>query len=145
MHQDSAKSNVFGIEAPHKWWCRVSGLSSAHTTLHIDVIRLQDNKSTPPFSEVFFLSFRKVAFFSGWMTWIGANFRISNMDEKLEFVQNQLLGRGIVNSEQLRMDIDIGIDLLRLYSLESADGKQIRILANGAAKMDKDNNILLEA
>jgi hypothetical protein len=100
MNTQDKLNNVFQIYEPEKWWCSVSGLSSAHTVLRIDVIRRTED-SHSYFDEVIFLEFRKVAYYSGWMTWVGANFRLASEEEKLHFV------RSLRQDKQLPNEVDI--------------------------------------
>jgi hypothetical protein len=65
MNSSTSTDNIFKIDNPNEWWCRVNSLTSAHSTMRIDVIR---KDTTPHFSEVLPIELRKVAYFSGWMT-----------------------------------------------------------------------------
>jgi hypothetical protein len=122
--------NIFGIPNPTEWWCRVSHLASVHTTMRVDVI--QQNQITP-FGEMLHLDFSKVQYFSGWMIWTGANFRLASDEEKLAFVASN------VSEENVQF-----FDLSRLYIADAKDGKVVQIVANAARCVDKDNNTLLE-
>ncbi|MBZ0282185.1 MAG: hypothetical protein K8L97_15700 [Anaerolineae bacterium] len=141
MSWAAESKNIFKIDKPQDWWCRVSGLASAHTTLRIDVIRLQKEQA-PHFSEIMYLEFRKVAYFSGWLTWANADFRRAIDEEKARLIRNVSLTRVDLSDDELIHSSEFGI--LTLFVADGGEGKQTQILANAARLLDKKNNTLLE-
>ena len=133
--------NVFQIDSPEQWWCRISSLASAHTVMRIDVIKLRDNDRVSDFSEVFPLEFRKVAYFSGWMTWVGADFRIAAEVDKLRFLRSVQSVDPPVSDEQLSASYEFRD--LQLFTVQATEGIQIRILANAACRLDKHNKLII--
>ncbi len=125
-------SIIFQISNPHSYWCRVSHLASAHSTMQVDVFRFNSKFV----DRAFVLYFRKVEFFAGWLTWIGADFRLATDDEKLEFIRS--------NATNEPNDDELLVGTVGLFVCIGEQGKNVRILANGAGIADSNDNLLVE-
>lgn len=141
MSVDSTSRNIFKINNPQRWWCRVSSLASAHSTMRIDVVHLKEENKAD-FSEILYLEFRKVAYFSGWLTWINAGFRRAEGAEKASFLRSIIDTREDFPDEQFISSSEFGT--LTLFVAEGNQGKRTYIFANAARLSDSSNNTLFE-
>jgi hypothetical protein len=124
MEQNPLAENIFNINAPSEWTCRVRGLANAHSVLYIDIIhKLQG------YDNVLTVTFRKVLYYSGWLSWEGANFIIFPENDKKTLMENSTMN----GYEDFHDDYT-------LFGIKFEDGKDIRILANAGAIFDKDQN-----
>lgn len=86
--------NVFKLEDPDAWYCRVERFVSGHGMLDIELT----NRNT---QEHLYIGFRKVSYLlSGPMRWQGANFRAFDLDDKAVsgFLSNHPMPRSIMDS-----------------------------------------------
>jgi hypothetical protein len=91
----------------------------------------------------FFLKFRKVAYFSGWLHWIGANFRIASNEEKYRFMREVLHFRDFSDEELDEQTCDTGkFRDLRLFIAEGEENKHIHLIANAGGSFDSQGNML---
>src|SRR5438552_1790672 len=103
----NASDNIFKIDNPSECWCRVSSLVSAHTTMRIDVIPMHQ-ETIPSFGDNMYLEFRKVKYFSGWLGWVGADFRRAGDEEKATFIRSVSATNSDLSDEELIYSQDFG-------------------------------------
>ncbi|HEX2619114.1 MAG TPA: hypothetical protein VHL11_03175 [Phototrophicaceae bacterium] len=84
MHSDDTGDNIFKISDPETWWCRITHVSDGHKLMTIELNRLNELNQFN-YNEKIHITFRKVMYFSGPMSWIGANFRLAQNDELVKF------------------------------------------------------------
>lgn len=140
----SANSNIFNLDHPTEFWCRVSSLVSAHTTMRIDIIPAKQD-TIPLFGENMYLEFRKVQYFSGWLGWMGANFRQADVKEKAQFIRKvSHLGKDYETLPDSELVLVSEFATFTLFIVESRTGLLTYILANAGRLVDKNNQTILE-
>ena len=109
--------NVFGVENPDSYECRVKRYDSRLSYLEI-YMRPLDQSSLP--ESFFSFVFNAVEYFEGTMTWIGANFRIASPAECIHIARKMPYQHKMSDQEIL--------DFYDLYVVET-NQLQIKILA----------------
>jgi hypothetical protein len=130
------KENIFGVNKPDEWHCRMVGYATLHNTMAI--IAKHPNKELEPF----LVTFRHVTYFSGTTNWVGANFCRAEMRELLNLWRIINTKIQALSDEELEYKFDQSA--LGLYVVKTSYSP-FHIIANWGTKHDDVYPYELEA
>lgn len=119
---ENTKSNVFSFSNPDELECVVEDHNVSHSVMHIKIFDPMSRESR-------ILEFQLVHYFSGPLSWTGANFQIRPWQECVELLR-ALNKMQHLNDMTLEMQREIGEKHFHLYTISAVNPKmEIRILA----------------
>ena len=130
-------SNIFRLSDPDSWYCGIIHLASGHGLLQIKL----SNKTVT--NEARQIEFAHAIYFSGWVTWRGADFRIGTDSEYIDVIRqgtpkyNHLSDQVLLNTHPY--------DYSRLFICKTVDNELIRIVANGGWIKNAEGKTLVQA
>ena len=124
------EENIFQIDKPDEWHCSVERFSNSQNMLRIELQNIERK------TQQMYLIFRKVRYFTGWMSWIGANFTAGSDNECYA-----LLNKGILEHKQLDRKV-YRFSNLTLFQVHGVQGKHIQIIANAGGLENADGNMI---
>lgn len=128
---EKIQENIFGLEDPDSWGCKVDYYISGHSQLGIRAYNenLDENIN---------LGFEDVEYFSGSIDWTGANFCLHSREECIKFWTNYRPGfqntvNMLVESNMMRMF------KWKLYSIPTNEGNLVYIIAGNGGLSHANN------
>lgn len=128
--------NIFKIPNPGEWGCRVTNFSTGHGLVKIRLINKWETNGPSH------LEFSHVTYFSGWMSWKGADFRLATNDELVALLRRVLLGIEEISDAELLGLSRFGTN--SLFICNAVDTDPIYIVSNGAWSLDAKGVLLVE-
>jgi len=129
--------NAFNISNPSEWYCTVLHLQKGDTnTLKIKLSH-QSSSDSP-----LYIEFRRVIFYSGWLSWKGADFKIPSEEDYLDFVLSRTRAYDIKQRQELLQPSELGN--FRLLTCLGNDETTIHIICNAAWSLNSNGKILAE-
>ena len=120
-------NNIFELPDPQNWGCKIVHVTDGHSILSIEMLNLKTKQRL-------MLGFRKVAFFSGWTTWIGANFTMKSDAELRKFAETK--------TKTLTHELEVHIAELNLYTCTPINKTAFEIIANAGWCQDMAGNLM---
>lgn len=133
---EKSPHNIFNLPHPEQWWCKVESYTQTHGVLRLNMIRSNDDPNQP-FSEILRVEFRKVVYFSGWLSWQGANLNVMSDEFKNQFLQRH---NGSANSQTDTMLYDA----YSLFEFEMNSDAKIHLLANAVRSVSEENKTAIQ-
>ncbi len=134
MNPNSSEANIFKLPDPDNWYCKVISYPYAMTNLKI--------QADHPDGSVLFLEFRNIVYFSGWLSWKGIRFRVTEDEELLQFVRTTTSHFDALTSRELLSPSKLGV--FKLFVGQGSENTSIRLIANAARSLDRAGQILVE-
>jgi hypothetical protein len=131
METEKNNPNIFFLTNPDELDCLVENHSASHSVMHIKVFN-------PISSETQTIEFQLVLYFSGPMSWKGANFQLRPWEECVQLLQtlNKLQH---LDEMSLEMQRDVGERHFHLYRVLAVYPKtEITILAGNAQLLSEE-------
>jgi hypothetical protein len=130
---NSGATNIFNITHPEQYRCQLLHYHNRLSRLYLAVYKGQQD--TP----AFYLLFSDVGYLDCPANWQGADFQIAESEACIELLlETGLIGKAILTFPNAYASIT---DYARLYQVQTASGRTVRIIASGASMTHTPPNI----
>ena len=128
---ENPKFNIFSLTTPNELHCVVENHTASHSVMHIKIFNPVSNESRR-------LEFQLVLYFSGPMSWTGADFQLRPWNECVQLLRtlNKLQH---INDMSPEMQREVGEKHFHLYIISSVNPKtDITILAGSGCLLSEE-------